>query len=56
MLIEARLEHSANAPFPIEVMLLGIVIEVRLEHSANASSPIEVTPSGMLIEVRQILY
>ena len=47
-----RLSHSANAQYPIEVTLLGIVMLVRFLQSANALFPIDVTLLGIVMLVR----
>ena len=43
-----KLVHPLNAPFSIEVTLLGIVTEVRLLHPLNAEFPIVVTVLGIV--------
>ena len=39
-MIDVRDEQYLNAPYPIEVTLLGISIDVKDEQSANAQYPI----------------
>ena len=50
--MEARLEQSQKASFPMDVTPSGMLMEVRLEQPWNAKSPMDVTPSGMVMEVR----
>ena len=49
--IDVNERQKPNAPFAIDVTLLGIVIEVNEVQPKKASSPIDVTLLGMVIEV-----
>ena len=49
--IVIKLRHSAKAPVPIKVAVLGMAIDVRLLQPLNAESPIVVTEFGMLTDV-----
>ena len=53
--MDVRDEQSLNAPYSIEVTLLGIVIDVRDEQPKNAEFPIEVRFSGRRILSKLLL-